>query len=85
MSYNDISDEEREAAEQIAARELAAHLKVPAEKLKLSFNPVIRTLWRYRIKGTIHYPDSSPFFSVVLNADNGLPGDYELASLSINR
>lgn len=84
-AYNDISDEEQKAAERIATRELAAHLKIPEEKLKVSFDPVIRTLWRYRIKGTIFFPNASPFFSIVLNADNGLPGDYQLVSLGINR
>ena len=91
--YNDISYEEREAAIRIAERELAAHLGVQEENLKVCVDNVIRTLWRYKVKGTICSPgekgwlsvDNSPIFSVVLNADGGLPGDYEVAALSINR
>lgn len=91
--YNDISREEREAAIRIAGRELAAHLGISEEKMKISVDSVIRTLWRYKIKGTVCSPgekgwlsaDNSPIFSVVLNADDGLPGDYQVTALSINR
>lgn len=93
MSYSDISDEERAAAIRIVERELAVHLQIPEEQLKVVVDNVIRTLWRYKVKGTICSPgekgwlspDNSPIFSVILSADAGLPGDYELASLSINR
>ena len=92
-NYNDISDEERQAAVRIAERELATHLQLPEERLKICVDNVIRTLWRYRVKGTICSPgaqgwlsvDNSPVFSLILNADGGLPGDYEVSGLSINR
>lgn len=92
-NYNDISADERDAAIRIAERELAAHLALPEEDLKVSVDNVIRTLWRYKVKGTICSPgangwlsvDNSPIFCVIFNADSGLPGDYEVTSLSINR